>query len=177
MKKPADPELLREWLMLGHNKELALRTAEWIGCGGKRFSELVGFMVSDDPVLSARAAWVFGICVEAHPRWLAPVLPALLDRIERRVHPAVTRNLFRCLQTAPIPGELEGRVLSAAMAALGGPGPVAEKAFGMTVLKRLAGGNAEMLEEIRLLVREQFHEASPAFRARAKREFGIGKDR
>lgn len=177
MKKPAGPETLREWLMLGHNKELALRTAEWTGDSRKRFQELVGFMVSEDAVLSARAAWVFGICVEARPAWLAPVLPVLLDRIERRVHPAVTRNLFRCLQTAPIPGELEGRILSAAMAALGGPGPVAEKAFGMTILKRLAGGNAELLEEIRLLVREQFHEASPAFRARAKREFGIGKGR
>lgn len=163
--------------MLGHNKELALRTAEWIGDSKKRFRELVGFMVSEDPVLSARAAWVFGICVEAHPRWLAPVLPELLDRIERRVHPAVTRNLFRCLQAAPIPGELEGRVLSAAMAALGGPGPVAEKAFGMTILKRLGGGNADLMEEIRMLVRERFHEASPAFRARAKREFGIGKER
>ena len=163
--------------MLGHSKELALRTVEWIGAKRNRFQELVGFMVSEDAVLSARAAWVFGICVETHPRWLAPVLPVLLDRIERRVHPAVTRNLFRCLQTAPIPGELEGRILSAAMAALGGPGPVAEKAFGMTILKRLAGGNAELLEEIRLLVREQFHEASPAFRARAKREFGIGKVR
>lgn len=168
---------LREMLEAGHNKPLALEIAAWAGRDRGRFAQLAAIMAGDDPKLAARAAWAAGTCVENHPELLAAHLPALLDRIESRgVHPAVTRNVFRMLQFAPVPGECEGRVLAAALAALGGVAPVAVKAFAITVLKRLAGDLPEIVEEVRLLIDEQWHDASPAIRVRARREFGRRRD-
>jgi hypothetical protein len=164
---------LRDMLESGHNKALALEITAWVGGDRRRFSELVGFMTGADSKLAARAAWVVSHCVEAHPGWLAPHLPRLLDCIENAgTHAAVLRHTFRILQTAPISGEQEGRVLSLALAALGGAVPVAVKAYAMTVIKRLANGYPEILSEVELLIAEQSPGASPAFHARARREFG-----
>lgn len=169
---------LREMLESGHNKELTLEIAAWAGRDRRRFSQVVDFMTGGDAKLAARAAWVASYCVDEHPAWLAPHLVRLLDRAEMAgTHPAVLRNTFRMLQTAPISGELEGRVLSMALAALGGAVPVAVKAFSMTVIKRLAAGYPEILSEVELLIAEQAPGASPAFHARARREFGKRKSR
>lgn len=169
---------LADALRAGKSKREALETAAWVGCDRRRFAGLVGFMQGGDSKLAARAAWVFSSCVEAHPELLGPHLERLLKHLERPgLHPAVPRNTFRVLQFAPIPGPCEGRVLSAALAALGGPVPVAVKAYAITVLKRVAADAPEILAEVKLLVDEQLQDASPAFRSRARREFGPGRGR
>jgi hypothetical protein len=169
---------LRTKLESGHHKELTLEIAAWVGRNRRRFAEVVAFMMGTDAKLAARAAWVMSVCVEAHPELLEPHLKDLLDHLERHgLHPAIPRNTFRVLQFAPISGELEARVLSMALAALGGPVAVAVKAYAMTVLKRLAGDVPEIMAEVKLLIDEQMHDASPAFRARARMEFGNGRSR
>lgn len=169
---------LEDALRVGKTKPRILEIAAWVGRDRRRFSEVVGFMKGTDSKLAARAAWVMSVCVEAHPELLEPHLTDLLDHLERPgLHPAVPRNTFRVLQFAPISGELEGRVLSMALAALGGPVAVAVKAFAITILKRLAGDVPEIVAEVKLLIDEQFHDASPAFRARARNEFGKGRSR
>ncbi len=61
--------------------------------------------------------------------------------------------------------------LEIAMASLGGTAPVAVKASAMTLIRRLADGYPDILEEARRLIDGQWAEAGPAFRARARREF------
>ena len=159
--------------MAGNNRKFSEITAAWVGSDRKKFASLIDFMIMADSQMAARAAWVASIVVDSHPRLLAPHLASLLRHFDsRQAHPPVLRNFFRMLQTAPIPGESEGLVLAAAMAALGGPGPVAVKVNAMSVLKRLTAGMPELLREIHLLIDEQMHDASPGFRARARREFG-----
>lgn len=164
---------LEDALRIGKSKRQVLEIAAWVGGDRRRFGKLVGLMKGPDSKLANRAAWVAGSCVDVRPGLLKPHLGELLDLLERPgLHAAIPRNTFRMLQNAPISGDLEGRVLSAALAALGGAVPVAVKANAMTVLKRLAAEIPEILAEVRLLIDEQSHDASPAFRIRARREFG-----
>lgn len=129
-------------------------------------------------MLEQRAAWAFGDCAEAHPGMLAPHLETMLDNLDRPgLHPAVIRASFRALQFAAIPGPMEGRVLAAAFAALGGAAPIAVKAYSITVARRLAEPYPELLEEARLLVESQLPGAAPAIRSRARREFPARKSR
>jgi hypothetical protein len=136
---------------------------------------MVGLMTGGDALVEQRAAWVVADCGEQWPELVGPQLEHLLDNLERPgLHPAVVRGTFRMLQFADLPPALEGRVCSVAMAALGGATPVAVKAYSMTVLRRLVGRYPEIAEEVRLLIEEQLPGASPGFRSRARREFGVG---
>ena len=157
----------------GKGKAESLEIAGWVGQNARRFVELLGYLSADDSVLATRASWAAGACVERSAELLAPHYKTLLGFLEGgRIPHGVMRNTFRIFQGAPIPVDCEGRVMAVAMAALGGAVPVAVKAYAMTVLRRLAENYPEILLEVRELIREQWHDASPALRARARMEFG-----
>lgn len=157
-----------------HSRAQTDRVAAWVGRDRRRFGVLVEMLTGNDRLLAQRSAWVVSVVAETRPELLTEHLARLLDHLRTPgLHPAVIRAVFRSLQTVPVPGELEGRVLAMAMAALGGPVPIAVKVFAMSVLKRLASGQPALLAEIRALVEEQLAGASPAFRARARRDFGL----
>ena len=167
---------LAEALRAEHSKAQTLRIVDWVGGDPLRFAELFSVFRCGDMLLEQRAAWAVGYCVEAHPGLLEPHLAAMLDNLERTgLHPAVIRASFRAFQIVPIPGHLEGRVLAAAFAALGGEAPIAVKAYSITIARRLAEPYPELLEEARLLVESQLPGAAPALRARARREFPTKK--
>jgi hypothetical protein len=164
---------LEEALRTEHNKARIREITDWVGADPQRFAELYTLFLGDDRLLSQRAAWAVGDCVEAHPELIRPHMGTLLRNLERpHPHPAIARNTFRLLQFAPVSGEWEGRVLSAAMAALGGTAPIAVKVYAMTILRKLADLYPDILGEARLLIDEQWAEAGPAFRSRARKEFG-----
>ncbi len=165
---------LQEALYSEHSKSQTRRIAAWIGDDRRKFGELFALFLGEDRLLSQRAAWVVGDCVEAHPELILPHMGALLRNLERpRLHPAIARNTFRLLQFVDITGQWEGKVLKAAMTALGGSAPVAAQAYAMTLIRRLAAGYPDIMEEGRRLIGEQWSEASPAFRSRARKEFGF----
>ena len=158
-----------------HSKRRTRELVEWVGRDGGRFAEMVGLMTGGDPLLEQRAAWVVGDCVEGCPELAGPHLRDLMDNLERSgLHPAAVRGTFRVLQFAVIPAPLEGQLCGLAMAALGGATPVAVKVYAMSVLRRLVGRYPEIGDEVRELIVEQLPDASPGFRARARREFGLG---
>lgn len=159
-------------LLEEHSRRQTDRIAAWVGGEPRRFAAVVRVVLANAPVMAQRAAWVMSVVAEAHPAWARSHLGALLDHLARpNLHPAVTRAIFRMLQFAPIPGALEGRLLTVALTAMGSAAPVAIKVCAMTVVKRLAADSPELLGEIRQLVADQLPHASPAFRARARREF------
>jgi len=165
---------LAEALLAEHSRAQTDRVVGWIGADASRFEEVFAMILGGGKVLAARAAWVVSVCVEGHPQLLEPHLAALLDNLSRAdLHPAVIRATFRMLQDVPLPGELEGWVLDAALAALGGKAPVAAKAYAITVLKRCTADHPAIRAEVRLLIEDQLATSSPAFRARARREFGL----
>jgi hypothetical protein len=164
---------LEKALRSEHSKFQTRNIAAWVGSDPRRFAELFALLLGGDRLLSQRAAWVVGDCVEAHPGLIRPHIGALLRNLERPgLHPAIPRHSLRLLQFVTISGVWEGKILEIAMASLGGTAPVAVKASAMTLIRRLADGYPDILEEARRLIDEQWAEAGPAFRARARREFG-----
>ena len=166
-----EKELLRE-----HSKRQISRMVEWVGSDPCRFRAFLDLMLGDGEILARRAAWVVGDAAEACPALARPHLPKLLDRLTRPALPeAVMRHIFRVLQFVTIPPRLEGKVLSLAMAALGGTAPIAVKAYAITLLKGVSDRYPEILPELRALIDEILPSAGPAIRSRVRREFGIGR--
>lgn len=165
---------VREMLLVEHSRAQTEQVVEWIGSDAKRFAQVVRLMLGDERKVAQRAAWVVGVAGERWPRLAARHLEAMLDHLRQPgLHPAVPRAVFRLLQTVPVSGALEARVIEVAFAALGGPDAVAVKAFAITVLKRFTSGQPELVAEIRSLIREVLPDSTPAIRVRARREFGI----
>jgi hypothetical protein len=166
--------VLEETLRQTRGKSQVVEIAVWVGNHRKRFDRVFGFMQGGDPRLAAPAAWVASHCVELYPGLIDPHFKSMLDLLEKAsLSPAVLRNSFRMLQFALIPGSCESRVMSMALAAIGAPVAVAVKACAVTVLKRLSAGYPDLLGEVRLMIMDQLPGASPAFIARARREFGV----
>lgn len=163
-----------------HRLEDAIRStdvhemADWVLSDRRRLGALMEIITGDDGKWTVRATRVAGFCLDRDLSRLAAHLEALLDAIERPgVHPSLTRMVFRALESAPVPGHLEGRILRAAFAALSGTAGIAAQAYAITVLKRFAVNHPEVLAEARGWVREILPEASAAVRSRARRDFGI----
>ncbi|MBN8456481.1 MAG: hypothetical protein J0M04_01355 [Verrucomicrobia bacterium] len=159
-----------------HSRAQTDKVAAWVGDDPAKFAEIVALMTGSDRLLAQRSAWVVAVVGEAHPEWVGSHLAAMLDHLSKPgLHPAVVRAVFRLMQTAPIPGNLEGRVMAVAFAALGGVAAAAVKAYSLTVLRRLAEAHPGILGEVRALLAEQLPTACPAVRSRARREFGVGR--
>ena len=159
-----------------HSRAQTDKVAAWVGNDAAKFAEMIALMTGSDRLLAQRSAWVVAVVGEAHPEWVGTHLAALLDHLARPgLHPAVVRAVFRLMQSSPIPGNLEGRVMAVAFAALGGVAAAAVKAYSISILKRLAEAHPELLGEVRALLAEQLPGACPAVRSRARREFGAGR--
>lgn len=157
-----------------HSKRRTCELVDWVGGNPRRFATIIALFTGGDRLIAQRAAWVVGDCAERWPRLAERHLTELLDHLERPgLHDASIRVTFRLLQFVEIPPRLEGRVCGLAMAVLGGTAPVAAKAYAITVLRRLIDRYPEIEDEVRLLIREQWSDAPPAIRSRARREFGI----
>lgn len=162
---------LEKALRKEHSKKQSSRIAAYIGNRPDRFAVLMQAFLSREVLLAQRAGWVVSLCVEAHPELMRGCWPKLAGLMKRKpVHPAVTRNLFRLLQFVDIPKKYEGLVMTLSFQCLSSPWEApAVRAFSMTVLDRLAGPYPEIRKEMELIIREQWDEATPAFRSRARK--------
>jgi len=83
---------------------------------------------------------------------------------------AVIRNTLRLLQDVDIPKRYHGRVMSICFDFIQSVDtPIAVKAFSLTVLQHLAVDYPEIRGELRLIIEEQWEQATAAFRSRARR--------
>ena len=102
---------------------------------------------------------------------ITPYFKPLLDNLDKKgLHVAVVRNTIRLLQDVDIPEKYHGRVMSRCFEYVATPGsPIAVKAFSLTVLQNLSQKYPDILPELKLLIEEQWNQAPPAFRSRARR--------
>jgi hypothetical protein len=162
---------LQNLLAAEHSKRQCDRIVTYIGGDAKRFGELVKLFFHGEYRITQRAAWPLSYCVRQHPELIRPYFKPLLDNLARKdIHVAVIRNTLRLLQDVDIPKRYHGRVMSFCFDFIQSVDtPIAVKAFSLTVLHHLAVEYPEIRGELRLIIEEQWEQATAAFRSRAGR--------
>ncbi len=162
---------LQKLLAAEHSKKQCDRIVKYIGDDKSRFAGLIEIFFRGEYRLTQRAAWPLSYCVRAHPGLIQPYFKPLLGNLSRKdIHVAVIRNTLRLLQDVTIPKKFHGRVMSVCFEFLQTPGgPIAVKAFSLTVLQNLAKDYPDIGPELRLIIEEQWVHSTPAFRSRAKK--------
>lgn len=165
-----EAELERE-----HSRRQADKIAAWVGGNAKRFAELFAIFQSGRPLLQQRAGWPLSGCCAEHPQAILPHFPELLALAAKSgLHEAVHRNVFKILESCPLPEEWHGEIYEAALRAARDPAmPPGGKSYAITVLRRLTDLYPELLEEVRLSLRELRPGAGMAILSRLRREFSM----
>lgn len=153
-----------------HSKKQTDRIVAYIGEEKERFAQLIQLFFSGEYRITQRAAWPLSYCVRNHPELIKPYFKQLLDNLDRKdIHVAVIRNTVRLLQDVTIPAKFQGRVMSRCFEFIQAPEtPIAVKAFSLTILSNLSADYPEIRGELRLIIEDQWEQATPAFRSRAK---------
>lgn len=154
-----------------HSKKQTDRIVAYIGDDKERFGELIQLFFNGEYRITQRAAWPLSYCVRRHPELISPYYRQLLDQLDRKDIPiAVIRNTVRLLQDVNIPKRWHGRVMSVCFDFVADPEtPIAVRAFSLTILSNLSHDYPEIRGELKLIIEEQWEQATPAFRSRAKK--------
>ncbi len=147
-----------------------MRIASYIGYDKARFAALSKCMFDKDQILTARAAWVFSVCADAHPELVKPYLSRMIPLLTKPIHDAVKRNVIRVLQAQEIPERLQGKLAAILFGILEtATEPVAIRAFSMTVLSNICKQHPDLKKELTMVIESQLPFSSAGFRARAKK--------
>ena len=161
---------LLKLLKYEHSKKQTDRIVAYIGQDKDRFARLIKLFFSGEYRITQRAAWPLSYCVRRYPELIKPYFKQLLDNLDREdIHVAVIRNTVRLLQDVTIPAKFQGRVMNTCFEFIQAPEtPIAVKAFALTVLSNLSADYPEIKGELKLIIEDQWEQATPAFRSRAK---------
>jgi hypothetical protein len=161
---------IRQALTAEHSKRQTMAIVEFIGDAPRRFAELMKIIFAGEYRLTQRAAWSMNYCAERRPEMIRPYLPKLLDCLEREdMHDAVKRNVLRLLQRVEILRRWAGKVYSHCVDLIDDAfEPVAAPAFALTVAARIARSEPDLMNELRLVVRNHLPHTTAAFQKRAR---------
>lgn len=162
---------LIEIIASGTFKKQTDRIVAYVGDDKERFAQLIELFFKGDYRVTQRAAWPLSYCVRYHPELITPYYRQLLDNLGRKdIHVAVIRNTVRLLQDVSIPKRWHGRVMSICFEFVADAAtPIAVKVFALTILSNLSQDYPEIRSELRLIIEEQWEQATPAFRSRARK--------
>lgn len=161
---------LREAIVKEHSKIQCNRIVSWVGDDQKKFDSLFQLLISDDSLLSQRASWPVSNCVLNYPQLIENNFEKLIANLNKTgLHDAVKRNTVRLLQFIDIPLKHQGAVMNICFEFVASPETaVGIKAFSLSILGKLANQYPEIIPEIKLLIDEQLHRQTAAFKCRAK---------
>ena len=127
-------------------------------------------LLSGEPVVQQRAAWVYGICAGRYPYLVKPYMHRIIGQLQLPVHDAVKRNIIRALQFTEVPVKQQGQLIETLMHMLVSMDePVAVKIFAMQVLLAACRPYPDLKRELALRIETQLPFATPGFRAKGKK--------
>lgn len=159
-------EILKE-----HSKVQKDKIVNYVNNDPKRFAKLVAIFLAGPYRVTQRAAWPISYCVENNPALLKPHLKTMLSFLERsNQHNAVKRNILRMFQFISIPESFQGKTVDLCMTFLtDGKQPVAIRVFAMTVLGNIAEKNADLKNEIIMIIEDQLPYGTAGFVSRGRK--------
>jgi hypothetical protein len=155
------------------SKQQVEKLIRWVGTDSKRFAQLMNLFLNGDEDISRRSAWVIGHCCERKPELAKPWLKTMIKKmLEPNIHSAIQRNVMRILQYVEIPKSLKGIVVNQCFNFISDTKTaVAPQALAITVLSNIARKEPDLMNELRVLVRQMLPYGTPAFHARVKKIF------
>lgn len=166
---------IRDALLEVHSKAQAEKICNYVGDDPKKFAELMKLMMGPVYRLSQRAAYPISFCIQHHPELIKPFWGKLAGQLEREdAHVAVRRNVARLLQFVDIPKRYQGRIFDACYDLVADPAqPVAVRCFSMSVAANIAKDKPELMDELRLVVKEHPGKMTAGIRSRMRRVLGV----
>lgn len=162
---------LKDQLLAAHSKANCDVIVNWIGDKQNRFDELVGFFLSDDPVLSQRAGWPMSYAGIKHTVLVQKHLKKLVKNLQKsNLHDAVKRNTIRLLENIEIPEEITGTLMNICFDYISSPTEKpAIKAFSLTVLENMTLKYPEISSELKTIIEDRWDYETAAFKSRARK--------
>jgi len=162
---------LQKALLAEHSRRQADKIAGYACRSKKHFKELMNYFLSDNQLLSRRAAWSLSIVAVKLPEYVFPHVKDLVSVLSRKdIHPAVIRHSVSMLERIEIPEKFHGKVMQACFQFLENNSiPVAIKVFSMTTLYNLSRHYPEIKSELRSIIEDRWERESPAFKSRGKK--------
>lgn len=159
---------LKKQLLKVHSKENTQLIFDYLLNHPEDFEELIRIFTQEDYRLNQRSAWVIGMVGENKGEWLLPYFPVWIDCLKNPKHNAISRNIFRSLQSIEIPEEFESAIYDLCLKDLSKTqNPTAIKVFAMTVAFNISLKHKELKEELALTIEEQIDYSSVGFASRA----------
>lgn len=162
---------LKEEILKEHSKQHAMKIAVYATASPDRFKTLMHCFMTNDYRLAQRAAWSVNWAARKKPGMIKPYIKDLVAVLDKKdVHDAVIRNSLRILEDIDIPERYHGAVINTCMNFIEKPAiPAALKAYSMTIVANLSGIYPEIKQELKLIIEENWDNATPAFRSRGKK--------
>ncbi len=149
--------ILRTQLLEAHSRHNADLIMAHVSSHPETLPELMACFFSDEVTVAQRAAQVVGDLGRAHPQWLQPWWPELVNATEEPVHNAIRRNVTRYFSELKmdLPLKLEQKLVNLCTDFVADPHQnVAIAAFSMTLVADRADRYPEQAQRLeRVLVR------------------------
>lgn len=166
---------LRNQILQEHTKENCNKIIAWVGNDLKRFNQLFKLFLNDEYRVTQRSAWPMSYCAIAHPEFIKNNFGTLIRNLQKPgIHDSIKRNTVRLLQSVEIPEKYEGAIMEVCFNYVESPKEaVAIKSFSLTILGKLAKKYPEIIPELKLLIENQIHYQTAAFKGRAKKLLSV----
>ncbi len=154
-----------------HSKTATLKIVAYVGKDKLRFNELLSVFLTNNKLLSQRAAWALGDIGFLNPEIAKPHFKILIQTLqEPNKHPGIYRNILRIFQNADIPEKYQAALLDCCLKFITNPQyPEAIRAFSITVASNICAHYVELKNELILVLHEvQAMPQKPAVTFRVK---------
>ncbi len=160
---------IREELLTEHSKSQITKIVHYIGNDENKFTELINLFFGDDLLVIQRSAWVLSHVVINYPFLIKPYYEEIIKLLEKDVHDAVKRNIFRLLQFVEIPEKWETKILDICFNTIvNREEAVAIRAFAISVAHRICNIYPELMAELKIILNDNLDMEKPAFVSRVK---------
>lgn len=167
---------LEKALLQEHSKHQTIAIAKWIGNDSVKFAQFVNLFKSGDNKICQRAAWVFGHIEKQNLNIVQAHLHTLLNMLDLNMHDAVRRNIVKTLESIDIPENLIGIAADKCFKLLANPDEaIAIKVYCMSVLYTICKKEAELKNELKLLIEEELRFGGAAIKSRGNKILNLLK--
>lgn len=161
---------LKDELLKEHSKVQAEKIVKYVLQHPEAFHELMKIFFYDEYRLVQRASWPVSLLAKEQPTLFNDYLEKIIINFRNSVPDAVKRNSTKVVLLLEIPECLKGITVDVMFhLLLDKKEPVAIKANAMSIIYKLCKNEPEIINELKIIIEDQFPYATPAFTSRARK--------